>query len=719
MATLATLTIDLVGKSAKLNAELKKASKNTRSWANKTRQMAGASAKAIAGFGIVAIAALARINAKNAEFIDQQAKTAKALGITTEALSGLQHGANQSGVSSEALNKSLRRMQQGLGQVAQTGTGEARYALEGLGLAIEDIKDLAPEEQFKLISERLKDVENQSEKVYIAQSLFGKSGAELINLMDQGAKGIRDYMVEAEQLGITFSLIDAAKVEMANDAFDRAKKTTKSFGQVLATETAPFIGAISDMFVNNAKEAGGFGVVAQKVLKSVAKGFGFVADMAHGLHAVFKLIKQGLYEIASIWVKNVNWIAQTSKPLLDLMGIDSSGLDRMQSFSDEFSAMTDKAREETENLLLQEMLSERIERWMNGVVEKVELEAQKQVKKGAKTNLNDLVTSDSEEDATSGAEQKATQQLIDAARERYDQIYEEKLIAEERDRELENRRYTRQVEAMDAEFELLRQKNAVTAELEAEYRLAKEQAEQQHNDRIQEIETKKNNALQESYQGLFNHMSNYFDGMEGKHGQYAQAVMSIGGALVDEEKRKALFQIKADTEAAAMSAYRSLSPIPIVGPALGAAAAGAVIAYGAIRASNLMGLSGAREHGGNVVAGQSYLVGERGYEVFTPSVSGKISNHHESKGMVNANKSQAPMQITSANLNVHIDNRSAAQFQVERISATDVRIIAREVAQQTVRSDAPKVISSDLSNPNSRTSAALNRHTTIQRKRNA
>lgn len=176
-------------------------------------------------------------------------------------------------------------------------------------------------------------------------------------------------------------------------------------------------------------------------------------------------------------------------------------------------------------------------------------------------------------------------------------------------------------------------------------------------------------------------------------------------------------EIKADTEAAAMSAYRSLSVIPVVGPALGVAAAGAVIAYGAIRASNLMGLSGAREHGGNVVAGQSYLVGERGYEVFTPSVSGKISNHHESKGMVNS-AAQQSYKTAMPNLNVHIENRVPAQFHVERLSATDVKIIALEVAQQTVRRDAPKVIAGDLANPNSRVSSSLNRNTLTQRKRN-
>ena len=51
-------------------------------------------------------------------------------------------------------------------------------------------------------------------------------------------------------------------------------------------------------------------------------------------------------------------------------------------------------------------------------------------------------------------------------------------------------------------------------------------------------------------------------------------------------KAAAIFQITTDTARGAMSAYASLAPIPIVGPALGAAAAAAVIAYGVERLSS-------------------------------------------------------------------------------------------------------------------------------------
>lgn len=56
-------------------------------------------------------------------------------------------------------------------------------------------------------------------------------------------------------------------------------------------------------------------------------------------------------------------------------------------------------------------------------------------------------------------------------------------------------------------------------------------------------------------------------------------------------KAAAIFQITTDTARGAMSAYSALAPIPIVGPALGAAAAAAVIAYGAERISQVTSAS--------------------------------------------------------------------------------------------------------------------------------
>ena len=72
---------------------------------------------------------------------------------------------------------------------------------------------------------------------------------------------------------------------------------------------------------------------------------------------------------------------------------------------------------------------------------------------------------------------------------------------------------------------------------------------------------------------------------------------------------------------AANSAYAALAPVPYIGPALGAAAAGVAVAAGL---ANVAAINSARAQGGSVNAGDTVLTGERGRELFVPETNGSI-----------------------------------------------------------------------------------------------
>ena len=93
-----------------------------------------------------------------------------------------------------------------------------------------------------------------------------------------------------------------------------------------------------------------------------------------------------------------------------------------------------------------------------------------------------------------------------------------------------------------------------------------------------------------------------------------KAAFRMAVNLANAEKRENAKKIISDSYTAAMGAQKALSSIPYVGPFLGAAAAAAILAAGVSYAAQ--SLSG-RALGGQVRAGESYLVGERGPEVLT------------------------------------------------------------------------------------------------------
>ena len=101
-------------------------------------------------------------------------------------------------------------------------------------------------------------------------------------------------------------------------------------------------------------------------------------------------------------------------------------------------------------------------------------------------------------------------------------------------------------------------------------------------------------------------------------------------------KAFAISQALIDTYSSAVAAFKSLAPIPFIGPALGVAAAAAAVAAGMARVSAIRSQSySGRAMGGPVGAGQTYLVGERQPELFrAPPGGGMIDNGSQGGGGV-------------------------------------------------------------------------------------
>ena len=69
---------------------------------------------------------------------DELAKTADKLGVTTQALAGLRHAAELTGVSTGTMDMAMQRFTRRAAEAAK-GTGEAKGALQELGLDAESL----------------------------------------------------------------------------------------------------------------------------------------------------------------------------------------------------------------------------------------------------------------------------------------------------------------------------------------------------------------------------------------------------------------------------------------------------------------------------------------------------------------------------------------------------------------------------------------------------
>jgi hypothetical protein len=161
--------------------------------------------------------------------IDLLAKTSTRLGVTTEALSRLQHAADISGVSITVFSKAMQMMVRGVAEAAHD-TGEAKDALALLGVDVAKLAMQSPDMMFLDIADAMGKVRNSADRLMIASDLFGARGAGVLVMLQEGRRGIEALAAESDALGRTISASTAKAMEDLTDSTTRATEAWKAFG---------------------------------------------------------------------------------------------------------------------------------------------------------------------------------------------------------------------------------------------------------------------------------------------------------------------------------------------------------------------------------------------------------------------------------------------------------------------------------------------------------
>ena len=143
----------------------------------------------------------------------------------------------------DKLGKKTAKGGKGMFSVAVSSDTEKEVADPGmvaafgqLGISLEQIQSLNPEKQFELIASRLGAVQNQTEKTSLALKIFGRSGMQILPLLNDVGK-LRD---EARRLGLTMSTEDAQAAKDLSGAFSRLKEQGQQiFFQIGAAVAGP------------------------------------------------------------------------------------------------------------------------------------------------------------------------------------------------------------------------------------------------------------------------------------------------------------------------------------------------------------------------------------------------------------------------------------------------------------------------------------------------
>lgn len=207
---------------------------------NSLKGAVGSFATAIAGSAIVAgLGAIVKksIDAGD-ELFNLQAKT----GVAASALIGIGNAAKLADVDVGTLGKGITKLNVNLVKAAE-GNEDLARKFQALGVDVKDANGqvVPADKALKQIADRFADMPDGAQKAAAAVALFGKAGADLIPLLNEGAASMEKFTYK---VGEDF----AARSDKFNDTITELGIKTQGFGLELTDALLPALQSILEVF---------------------------------------------------------------------------------------------------------------------------------------------------------------------------------------------------------------------------------------------------------------------------------------------------------------------------------------------------------------------------------------------------------------------------------------------------------------------------------------
>jgi hypothetical protein len=229
---------------------------------------------AVAGFGAVIagsaiVGGLGAMVKKSVDLGDALGKLSTRTGVAQDALIGMRNAAALSDVSNESLAKSLAKLNVNLVEAVE-GNATLQSAFKRLGVDIKgaDGQVISTEQAMKRLADRFADMPDGVQKTAAAVAVFGRSGADLIPLLNGGAEAMDKFTYKVSN---DFS----ARSELFNDTITILGFKTQGFGLELTDALLP-------------------------ALQSILEVFGDLFSTDQDWTALFEVIKFGLRSVATV-----------------------------------------------------------------------------------------------------------------------------------------------------------------------------------------------------------------------------------------------------------------------------------------------------------------------------------------------------------------------------------------------------------------------------------
>jgi molybdopterin converting factor small subunit len=241
---------------------------------------------------------------------DRVDKLSQQLGLSRQGFQEWDFILSQSGTSVEGLRQGMKTLVRSVDDLS-LGTGTGAEAFERLGIKLEDVQGLTQEEIFEKVVTELQKMESGTEKAALAQDLLGRSGQNLMPLLNAESGSVEDLKNKAQELGLVLG-DDAVDASVKfSDTVDQLKKSFGAIKNELGVSLMPVFQEFADKIIENMPA---IRKVAEKAFQAIKKG---VEIALIPLRAMYKFISDNWDEISLVFLKTTEKILLGLKFLVD------------------------------------------------------------------------------------------------------------------------------------------------------------------------------------------------------------------------------------------------------------------------------------------------------------------------------------------------------------------------------------------------------------------
>jgi YD repeat-containing protein len=264
MFGLGSLIVHLAANTAAFSSDLGKAAHEAD---RRMKSIGDAAEKAgkIMGVALLAAGGTMAVLVKQAiNGADAMSKLSQGAGLATSAFSEIAYAARLSGVSTEQFSTSITRLNRNISDTA-ANTGEAREAFAALGIQVKGADGVLKNADAVMaeVADKFAGMEDGAGKSALAVMLFGRAGAAMIPMLNQGSAGMASLRDEARALGLTIDTETGQAAERFNDNLTRLNAAKQGVANTIMRALLPQMNALTDAMVKAAKEGDKFTGIAK------------------------------------------------------------------------------------------------------------------------------------------------------------------------------------------------------------------------------------------------------------------------------------------------------------------------------------------------------------------------------------------------------------------------------------------------------------------------